>query len=201
MKKLLTLALVLMASSAFGVIVYDYGFEDGGLPIGYYGDGEPPILANLVTTPVHSGGWALRCEDNAASGTPQAFLVWIKNLTDGDVVTAGFWRFDDTPGTNPSCRIWGHWNDDAVDVNVYDGSASGNGDYGLGEGWDYTDFVYNVVDGHTGLIIEIRTYSVDGDVVWIDDLHIEAPDHAEVILPHCGTATEEGTWSEIKTLY
>ncbi len=200
MKKLLTLALVLVASSAFG-LEYFYGFEDGGLPIGYYGNGEPPILANLVTTPVHGGGWALRCEDNAASGTPQAFLVWVKGLTDGDMVTAGFWRYDDTPGTSPSCRIWGHWNDDPVDVNGYDGSASGNGDYGEGLGWDYTDWTWTVADGHTGLIIEIRTYSNDGDVVWIDDLYVDAPEFAEVILPHSGTATQEGTWSDIKALY
>jgi len=200
MKKLLTLALILMAGSALGV-VYDYGFEDGGLPIGYFGDGEPPILANLVNTPVHGGNWSLRVEDNAASGTPEAYLVWIKGLSDGDQVTAGFWRYDTTPGASPSVRVWGHWNDDPLDVNGYNGSAGGNSDYGPGEGWDYTEHTFDVVDGHTGLIIAVRTYSADGDVAWIDDLHIVAPDFAEVILPHCGTATQEGTWGQVKALY
>ena len=42
----------------------------------------------------------------------------------GDVVSAGFWRYDDTPDGAPSVRIWGHWNDSLpADPDGYDGSA------------------------------------------------------------------------------
>jgi len=196
MKKLLTIALVLVAASVIAV-EYNYGFEDQGLPLGIYGD----MNCSIVTSPVHTGTYALQCEDAQASGTPQAYVVWIKGLTDGDVVTAGFWRYDDTPGASPSCRIWGHWNDDPMDINGYAGSASGNDDYGPGLGWDYTDYVYDVVDGHTGLVIEVRTYSNPGDTVWVDDLYIDAPATAEVIFPEGDVATESGTWGQVKALY
>ena len=74
---------------------------------------------------VYSGMYSLQLTDNAPSGTPQAFAAALWNLQDGDVITAGFWRYDDTPASAPSCRIWGHWNDDLpADINGYSGSAS-----------------------------------------------------------------------------
>ena len=84
--------------------------------------------------------------------------------------------YDDTPDAAPSCRLWGHWNDELPgNIDGYSGSASGESDYGPGEGWDYTSFIYTVADGHTGLVIEARTYSSPGDIVWLDDLHVEIP--------------------------
>ncbi len=202
MKKMLMLALMLVAVTAMGD-VYTCDFENGELPLGYYGDGDPPMICEVVTAPdpVYAGDFSLRCIDNAAGGTPQALMVWIKGLQDGDVINAGFYRFDDTPGESPSIRIWGHWNDDPLDITGYSGSAGGNGDYGEGLGWDYHDWTWTVEAGHTGLIIEARTYSSEGDTAWIDDLYVDAPAHAEVIMPEGNVATGQGTWSQIKALY
>jgi len=150
------------------------GWEDAGTTIiGNYGD----IIATNVGAPdpVHTGSRSLKLEDNAASGTPQAFVAWITGLSDGDVVDATFWRYDTTPGTSPSCRIWAHWNDDPADINGYAGSADGESDYGPGTGWDQTGYSWTVADGHTGLVIEVRTYSSAGDIVWIDDLEVTIP--------------------------
>jgi len=123
-------------------------------------------------------------------------------LTDGDSVTASVWRHDTTPGASPSVRIWGHWNDDPSDVNGYHGSASGNDDYGPGTGWDQTAFTWTVADGHTGLVIEARTYSIAGDTVWIDDLHVEFPPTATLYIPVAGaSATEPVSWTDVKALY
>ena len=48
-------------------------------------------------------------------------------LKNGDTVSAGFARYDETPGASPSCRIWGHWNDELPgNPEGYSGSAGGN---------------------------------------------------------------------------
>ena len=152
-----------MASAA----TVNYGWEDGGTVLGVYPAGEM-IATNVgAPDPVHTGDRSLKLEDNSPSSTPQAYVAWIKNLQDGDVVTGSIFRYDVTPGVAPSARIWGHWNDNPDDVMGYSGSASGNYDYGPGEGWDCTSYDWTVADGHTGLVIEVRTYSNPGD--WILD--------------------------------
>jgi hypothetical protein len=142
----------------------------------------------------------MELEDNSPTGTPQAYIAWIVGLTDGDEVTASFWRYDTTPGGAPSCRIWAHWNDDPSDVMGHDGSASGNNDYGPGTGWDETEYTWTVADGHTGLVIECRTYSGPGDIVWIDDLTVTAPETATIYTPDNYTSITPTTWGAIKTM-
>jgi hypothetical protein len=120
--------------------------------------------------PVHSGNFSLKLEDNAPDGTPQAFVAFLWNLQDGDEITVGFWRYDDTPDAAPSVRLWGHWNDE--------------------------------LPGNTGLVIEARTYSVAGDIVWLDDLHIEMPDHVYAQIPGCSpVGTESESWGGVKALF
>ena len=180
--------LVLFNAVANGGLV-NYGWEDGGTVLGMYGAGSPPVIATNVGAPdpVYSGLRSLRLEDNSPSGTPQAYVAWVKGLQDGDSITATVWRYDDTLGTAPSCRIWGHWNDDPNDLNGYNGSASGNEDYGPGIGWGQTAHTWVVDDGHTGLVIEMRTYSNPCDTVWVDELVITAPDHATIMVPEPAT--------------
>ncbi len=173
--------------------------------LGLYGDGDPPMIVTNVTSPdpVHSGDRALRLEDNAATGTPQAYLAYIWGLEDGDVVQAWFYRYDDTPDGAPSCRIWGHWNDELPDnPEGYSGSAGGNSDYGADVGWGLLGHTWTVADGHTGLVIEVRTYSSPGDVVWIDDFEILPPEDCVVQTPEMlVVGTESRTLSDVKALF
>ena len=209
MKRALLILLALgLAASANATTVVTYGWEDGGTVLAVYPDPAlPSIIATNVASwdgaPVHGGNFSLKLEDNAPDGTPQAFLVYLWFLQDGDDVTVGFWRYDTTPDGSPSVRIWGHWNDTVPDdPDGYNGSAGGNDDYGTGEGWDYTENSWTVADGHTGLVVEARTYSEAGDIVWLDDLNVEVPDHVFVQIPGCSpVATEDQTWSQVKTLY
>ena len=206
-KIILVVAMCLIASFATATTIVDYGWEDAGTVLGIYPDpAAPSIIATNVAgwdgEPVHAGNFSLKLEDNLASGTPQAFLALMWNLRDGDQITVGFWRYDVTPAAAPSCRLWGHWNDLLPgDPYGYSGSASGELDYGPGEGWDYTSFVFTVA-GNTGLVIEARTYSSPGDIVWIDDMHIEVPDHVYVQIPGCSpVGVESESWGGVKALF
>jgi hypothetical protein len=184
--------------------VPQYGWEDGGIVLGLFGTGVPPIIATNVGAPdpVFMGANSLRLEDNSPTGTPQAYVAFIWNLRDGDVVTAGFWRYDTTPAASPSCRIWAHWNDELPgNPDGNNGSAGGNEDYGPGTGWDYTYWDWTVSGGHTGLVLEVRTYSNPGDTVWVDDLEVLAPDHAYIQFPAGPVPEETRTWGGIKALF
>lgn len=196
------IAVLLLAFSQIAIadITVNYGWEGTDTILGVY-PADTSMIASLVTSPVHGGSQSLCLEDNlSTSGTPQAFVAWVVGLQDGDEVTGSFWRYDTTPGGSPSCRIWAHWNDDPDDIYGYAGSASGNDDYGLGTGWDETSWTWTVVDGHTGLVIEARTYSSAGDIVWIDDMIITAPDNATIWTPD-NTALQNTTWADIKAAF
>jgi hypothetical protein len=161
-----------------------YGWEDGvGTVLGMFPtDGQ--IATNVgAPDPVYAGERALKLVDNAASGTPQGYAAWIIGLQDGDQVTGSVWRYDTTPGTSPSGRIWGHYTNGTIDD--YAGSAGGQSDYGPGTGWDQTSWTWTFDAAsdptRTGLVIELRTYSSPGDTVWFDDISVTAPDHATII--------------------
>lgn len=182
-------------AAANPVPVIECGWENDEGAIALVGTGDPAIIATNVTAPdpVLGGVRALRLEDNSPSGTPEAWVAYLYDLEDGDVVTIGFWRYDTTPGGAPSVRIWGHWADGLpTDLETENGSAGGNSDYGLGEGWDYVEHTWTVADGHTGLVIEARIYSNAGDTVWIDDLLISPPGSCTVVTP-CLTVVENET--------
>jgi hypothetical protein len=198
MKTVITLLVIFAFSQiALADITVDYGWEGTETILGMYP--ESGVIAQIATDPVHGGSQSLYLE-RVSESTPQAYIAWIVGLSDGDEVTGSFWRYDITPGTAPSCRIWAHWNDDPGDVYGHNGSASGNSDYGEGLGWDETSYTWTVVEGHTGIVIEARIYSNPGDIVWIDDMTITAPDGATIYTP--GTVSlESGTWADIKAAF
>lgn len=202
------LAVLTLAASPSLAGLHTYSWEDEGTVLGFFGenpDESPAMYATAVTAPdpVRTGTYSLKLEDNLASGTPQAFLAFVWDLQPNDTVSASFWRYDVTPAASPSCRIWGHWNDSLPgDYFAYAGSASGQSDYGPGTGWDMAMFDFVNTDGHTGLVIECRTYSNPGDIVYIDDMEILIPDHASIMLPHAGfVSVEETTFGSLKALF
>ena len=198
MKTVLTILVIFtFAQIASADQTANYGWEGTETILGMYP--EFGVIALIDTDPVHGGSQSLYLE-RVAESTPQAYVAWITGLSDGDEVTGSFWRYDTTPGTAPSCRIWAHWNDDPEDVNGHNGSAGGNSDYGEGLGWDETSYTWTVAEGHTGIVIEARIYSDPGDIVWIDDMTIIAPDGATIYTP--GTVSlESGTWADIKAAF
>jgi len=208
MRNLLLVVLIglLAAPMAFADCSFNYGWEDGGTVLTVYPLPDGVIPSN-VSSPVNTGSSALQLIDNDPSGTPNGTICWIVGLTDGDMITASIWRYDTTPGGSPSCRIWGNYTPVGGTVDDYAGSASGNYDYGPGEGWDQTSYTWTYdSDGGSrdGLAIVVRTYSNPGDTVWVDDLEVFIDSDTfcgQVYLPCDVSAVEDGTWTSIKMLY
>ncbi len=195
MKLTLLAAMVLALSAPVLAATETFDWEGSGTILGMYP--SDAVEATISAEHVHGGSQSLKIE-RLSESTPQAFVAWIVGLSDGDEITASFWRYDVTPGDPPSCRIWAHWNDDPDDVGGYAGSAGGNSDYGPGTGWDETEHTWTVADGHTGIVIECRVYSNPGDIVWIDDLTVTAPEGATIYTPEQQELTSD-TWGAIKS--
>ena len=182
-----------------------YSWEDLGTIIGCSGTCYLPITASNVglPEPICGGMRSLELESNCPSGATQAYLAYVYGLEEGDIVYCSFWRYDMMPALSPSCQIWAHWNDtNPPDVNGDNGSAGGNPDFGLGQGWEMTDWSWVVSAGHTGLVIESRIESDPGGIVWIDDMHIRVPIYAGIMVPSCEpSAAAPATWGSIKAMY
>lgn len=155
-----------------------YDWEDGEVSLGSFSDGAVIILESS-TEQAHSGSRSLKFTEELLGGTPQAYIAYVENLVDGDIITAGVWIYDDTPNASPSGRIWGHYADPG-DPNSFRGSAGGNFTYSDGSGWSYLEhtWVFDADCGHPNgcreaLMIEVRLYSgTDGDFVYIDDVDV-----------------------------
>lgn len=200
MNRILSALVVLgLAQAAFAVQTDTYGWEEDYTVLGIDGNG---VATLEYSTPVYSGSQSLEFYETPLGGTPQAYVCWIQNLSDGDTVAGTFYVYDDTPSASPSGRIWAHWNDDPVDPTIYSGSASGNTEYSAGTGWSALSWEWTVVDGHTGLMIEARIYSSNEfDTIWVDEMTVEAPDGAVINWPNIPVALQRQTWGEIKSIF
>jgi len=199
-----------------------YSWEDEGTVLSKYGNlvspesvtglqigscGECP--GGTYSCPGASDGERyLHVRESPHSGTPQAYIAWITNLVQGDIVDASFCGYDDTPGASPSLRIWAHYGTSS-DVDDYEGSADGLTDYTAGTGWDPLEYTWTFDDGggtRDALIIEARLYSTpstssDSTDYWIDDICVTAPGTATIHFPEPSSPVTNTTWGRIKSMY
>jgi hypothetical protein len=167
-------AAILAVAPAWAQVTDSFGWEDGtSTALGFFDSGN--LTMENSGEQANGGTRSLKMTENPSSGTPQAYIWWVNGLVDGDQVTASFWVYDTTVGTNPSGRIWGHYTSDPMDINSYSGSAGGNDTYSDGSGWSQLSWTWTFAsDGDdTGLVVEARIYSgADGDFIYIDDAEI-----------------------------
>jgi len=208
----LLLSMIVLIAPLARAATFTYGWEDGGTM--WTSSPTGGIVATNVNSPVHGGTHAVELADTQTSPS-YAYIVWIRGLQAGDQITGSFWRYDVTQNcptppctshTAPSARIWAHWNDNPNNYNVNDGSASGSSDYGPGTGWDQAQYTWtnNGTTIHTGLMIECRVYSGQGDIVYIDDATVTVPDRVGVTVdfpPAQPTSADATTWGGIKALF
>lgn len=202
MRLLLSFGLVLaLAGLAFAGSA-GYGWEDGvATVISSYGNLYNP---QNVTGFANTGSHSLYMQESPLGDTPQAYVAWITDLQDGDIIDVSFYGYDNTLGVSPSFRIWGHYTN-GTDPDDYAGSASGNYTYSAGTGWEQIAHSWTFdSDGGTrdGLMVEFRLYSdAEYQEYWCDDIYVVAPDHACILFPNCTTGTEETSWGDVKNLF
>jgi hypothetical protein len=159
--------LIILSLIAF-IFSARYSWEDGGTILGSYGNLSD--VANVGPTngiDPYDGDYMLTVSEDPIDGTPQAFIAWVNDISDGDEITACFYGYDTTPDSSPSMKIWGSWSD-GTDINAYAGTAGGNEDYTAGTGWGQvchtfsTDYLYNgsqTWEEGEALVIQVRLYS------------------------------------------
>lgn len=174
MKKAIVVILMLLViagGAQAGTYTFHYGWEDGGTGLSQYplATGAPSLSND--TTQVNSGISSLKVVKNDA-GTDQVYVAWIQGLAANDIVDASFYVYDTTSSSNPSGRIWAHYDNSLTDVNQYDTSASGNNTYSGATPWSQLEYNWTMPAGKTGLMIEAREYGPVGSALWFDDLSV-----------------------------
>jgi len=224
MKKLLVIALVLIAVPAFAqTVTYCYSWENGGTILGLYGNlvgaanvSGPQAGLQGSTLPgytcpgAYDGENYLHVAEDPHDSMPYAILAWVTGAVDGDFIHAEFQGYDVTAGGSPSLRIWGGYTDD-LDPNNYVSSAGSTGEYTSGDpaGWCVTESDWTYAGGpNSGLTIQARLYSTpstsdpDHTDFWIDYVCVTVPDHCVVHFPPEGVSpVESSSWTNIKALY
>jgi len=198
----LLMGVLLTVTATANADTVTYSWEDGvGTILGYFGNVVDPTNVTGAQTGkagsepdytcpgAFDGERYLHVAEEPHSGTPQAYVAFVTDLTDGDVVDASFAGFDLTEGASPSLRIWAHYAT-SDDIDSYKGSAGGNDTYTDGLGWSTVAHSWTFdSDGgdRDALVIEARLYSTpsSGDYrtdFWIDDLSVTAPAGASILV-------------------
>ena len=158
-----------------------YSWEDGGTILGSYGNlsNEANVGETDGVTP-YDGDYMLTVSESPNDGTPQAFIAWVTDISEGDQITACFYGYDNTASACPSMRVWGSWTQND-DINAYAGSADGNEDYTDGSGWGQVCHTFSTSqenwEAGEALVVQARLYSCSSDQApikyFIDNVSIE----------------------------
>ena len=201
MKTLLTCLLVLaMTGAAHAQFTACYSWEDGGDALGCYNCDNTEYFND--TAHVSDGSASLAAADLGGS-TPQIYVAWITGLNESDVVTATIDAYDESFGSNPSVRLWGHYTLSSS-IDDYDGSTGTGSDYsGAAAVWENLSATWVMPAGKVALCIELRPYDSDpyGNFNWVDNLCITAPEGATVYFPGGTVPQDEASWGEVKALF
>jgi DNA/RNA endonuclease YhcR with UshA esterase domain len=145
-----------------------YSWEDGGTILGSYGNlADVENVGETDGVAPYDGDYMLTVSESPIDGTPQAFIAWVTDISEGDQITACFYGYDTTIDAAPSMRIWGSWTRDDEegnpDINLYAGSADGNEEYTAGTGWGQVCHTFSTSqenwEAGEGLVIQARLYS------------------------------------------
>ncbi|UAA38608.1 ExeM/NucH family extracellular endonuclease [Paraneptunicella aestuarii] len=176
-KQISVIAAAVLAATQAQAVTANFGWEDGSTVLGQYGADH--IQHSNSMQQAYTGSYSLLVEDvdPIDNGTPQSFVAWVNGLTDGDTVTVSMWVHDDA-ADRPAGRIWGHYTNDASNIDSYAGSAGGNSTYTDGSGWQQISYTWTFDSSSNtrdGLVVEFRVYdSADFTTgsLYVDDIEI-----------------------------
>jgi hypothetical protein len=141
----------------------NYSWEDGGTILGSYGNlTDVENVGETDGVVPFDGDYMLTVSESPIDGTPQAFIAWVTDISEGDQITACFYGYDTTANSAPSMRVWGSWTQNN-DINSYAGSADGNEEYTAGTGWDQVCHTFSTSqenwESGEALLVQARLYS------------------------------------------
>jgi hypothetical protein len=218
MRKLtLLMAACMLAGSAMAAQTYTYDWADGDANyLGSFGTEMIGSTALSANRPDSDGyGLVLTKNNTSQAGNAMGFLAAIWDLEAGDEVTFSVWRYDPLSGM-PYFRLWAHYNNALVnahsamglDMQTDDGNLMGNNNFGTQNGWEHFSHTWTIEAGNTGLVIDAVLYGELGAEIWVDDIEITVPDHANVLLPNAyypaageTVAIDLETWTSVKSIF
>lgn len=176
-RQLSVIAMSVLAATQAQAVTATYGWEDGNTVLGQFGAAHVQHTNSMDQA--RTGNYSLLVEDidPINNSTPQSFVAWVNGLTDGDTVTVSFWVRDDA-AERPAARIWGHYTDDATNINAFAGSAGGNSTYTDGSGWQEVTHSWTFdsnTNARDGLVVEFRLYddsTITTGGLYVDDITI-----------------------------
>jgi hypothetical protein len=87
-------------------IAETYSWEDGGTILGSYGNlADAENVGETDGVVPYDGDSMLTVSESPIDGTPQAFIAWVTDISEGDDITACFYGYDTTAGSSPSLRV------------------------------------------------------------------------------------------------
>ena len=169
------LSLILLVPSLVIAATATESWEGTYGPLAVVGTGSPPILAaprlGFPVDPIH-GTKYLELINNSPSGTPSAYVAWIKNLDPGETVEVSLYWHDAVPDT---FVISAHWNMSTSDIYSYDGDAGSFLATDTGTGWDVASGSWEAPTlpfNYLGLVIEVPLIVAYGDTLLLDAMEI-----------------------------
>jgi len=221
MKKLTIVSLVIVAMAATATAVpvtCTYDWSGTANYLGCEGDQLTAQVSNAANRTGSAGdGLILKKTAGTSSQYPYArgYLAAIWNLEAGDQVTVTMWRMDLGTGY-PYFRLYAHYNDmlqraqsaDGQDMSVDDGNCLGTASFGSQTGWEQVSHTWTIEEGHNGLVIDAAIWGDVNDEIWIDDLQVIVPDHADVRMPDAiyglmgdPVSVDATTWTSVKAIF
>ena len=91
MKNILFISLLLSLAITQQTTSYSWEDETGTI-LGSYGNlSNPGNVGTTAGVSPHDGSRMLTVSESPLDGTPQAFIAWVTDISEGDVITACFW--------------------------------------------------------------------------------------------------------------
>ena len=167
--------------------VVSYGWEDTGVHLGKSGNLKSAfnVGAENGVNP-HEGTSMLKLTGAAISGNaPEAYLVWVTGLTEGDQVKVSYWVSGlNTDGSKPAGRIWGGYTNSGQISSDENGSAGGSNTYGGDDAvWEQLNKTWTVSSGEVALNVKVRLYddAAGNETIYVDDVQITVSNPSAII--------------------
>lgn len=205
----------LLAVPALAAQTYTYNWDGTADFLGCFDNDVEVSVDSSYNRPGSAGNGLCLTKNTFGGGYVLGFVATVWGLQESDEVYVSIWRYDPMSDM-PYFALWAHYNDalyeasDArgQDMAVDDGNCYGNAMLGMQNGWEEYTYTWTVKPGHSGMVIDAQIYGSTNSQMWVDDLTLTVPDHANVRTPSTiymsggeVTPVDQMCWTAVKQLF